>query len=580
MLRTGVLLSVFLFASTPLLAQQVTLPRYMTADEYALIPAYRQQLASQRSTDVPPNSSVRAAAEWEEVSHICLAWTGSVTGGFYNILGQIAENTALECTVLNVCTDTTQVKNYLSNQGIALTNMDFIEAPLNSIWMRDYGQWNVYTNDVDSLLLIDMIYNRPRFSDNVVPEAIADHLGFPHFRMESAPYDLVHTGGNFMVDGAGLGFSSELILEENFNGSFNTTDRDEFGVDTMCAEFLGLNDYAKMTVLPFDGINHIDMHMKLLNENTLLVGEYPVGVADGPQIEANIQHIISQYETFLESDFKVVRIPMPVDASGNYPDVGGDYRTYTNSIIINKTILVPTYEERYDTTALGIYRQLMPGYNVVGINCNAIIPLGGALHCITKEVMTADPLLISHQEKTFDEHRVINPFFARIQHRSGIASATLHYTTDRSQGYTTTPMTLFDADKNLWIGSFTPHLEDSVFYYFSATANSGKQQVRPMPAPQGYYRYELRGGVQVGIKESISDNINVYPNPATASFTIAIEEEKVVSVVVTNVLGQTVYKADMQKGRTTLDSADWPSGIYYLSFTNGNTESFKKLVVR
>jgi agmatine/peptidylarginine deiminase len=68
-----------------------------------------------------------------------------------------------------------------------------------------------------------------------------------------------------------------------------------------------------------------------------------------------------------------------------YPNNGGDYRTYTNSIIINKTVIVPTYETYYDTTALRIYREAMPGYNVVSINCNSIIPSLGAIHCITKK---------------------------------------------------------------------------------------------------------------------------------------------------------------------------------------------------
>ena len=47
----------------------------------------------------------------------------------------------------------------------------------------------------------------------------------------------------------------------------------------------------------YDGIHHIDMHMKLLDESTLLVSEYPTGVADGPQIEANLQYVLSNFTT-------------------------------------------------------------------------------------------------------------------------------------------------------------------------------------------------------------------------------------------------------------------------------------------
>jgi hypothetical protein len=30
------------------------------------------------------------------------------------------------------------------------------------------------------------------------------------------------------------------------------------------------------------------MHMRVIDEETIVIGEYPEGVSDGPQIEANI----------------------------------------------------------------------------------------------------------------------------------------------------------------------------------------------------------------------------------------------------------------------------------------------------
>ena len=42
----------------------------------------------------------------------------------------------------------------------------------------------------------------------------------------------------------------------------------------------------------------------------------------------------------------------------------------------------------------------MPGYNIVGIDCDGgnsnIIALSGAIHCITHSVGVEDPLMISH----------------------------------------------------------------------------------------------------------------------------------------------------------------------------------------
>ena len=72
-----------------------------------------------------------------------------------------------------------------------------------------------------------------------------------------------------------------------------------------------------MEELPFDAIHHIDMHMKLLNEETLLVAEYP-GISDGPQIEENLQYILDNFTTKYGTPFKVIRIPSPPSTSSAY----------------------------------------------------------------------------------------------------------------------------------------------------------------------------------------------------------------------------------------------------------------------
>jgi agmatine deiminase len=39
------------------------------------------------------------------------------------------------------------------------------------------------------------------------------------------------------------------------------------------------------------------------------------------------------------------------------------YRTYTNAVFVNNTIIFPTYREEYDTTAYRIWGEICPGYN-------------------------------------------------------------------------------------------------------------------------------------------------------------------------------------------------------------------------
>jgi hypothetical protein len=231
-------------------------------------------------------------AEWEEIQTLVITWT-SYTG----ILKQIVRAAKEECEVMIVCSNATTVQNYLLNSQYGgplddLDNITFLVAPFNSVWTRDFGPESIYANEVDSLHLLDWLYNRPRPLDDGLSDELGVAKNIAVYSTTQAPYDLVHTGGNFMADGFGTAFSSELVDEENGpNGEYNQTVRTSAGVDAMMQQFMGIapGRYVKMQRLLYDNINHIDMHMKLLDEETLLVGEFPAGLSDGPRIEQNVQ---------------------------------------------------------------------------------------------------------------------------------------------------------------------------------------------------------------------------------------------------------------------------------------------------
>src|SRR5690606_21273019 len=111
----------------------------------------------------------------------------------------------------------------------------------------------------------------------------------------------------------------------------------ETQLDDLFHQWMGIDTYVKMTVLPYDDIHHIDMHIKIIDDETLLVGEYPDGIADGPQIEANLQYVLDNFTTKFGTPYKVIRIPQPPSTGGLYPHNGSSYRTYANQTFVNKT---------------------------------------------------------------------------------------------------------------------------------------------------------------------------------------------------------------------------------------------------
>jgi agmatine deiminase len=528
----------------------------------------------------PPYVNLRTAAEWEEIQALTICWVS-----YTSILREIVRNAVNDAQVIIVCSDSTTVKNYLIAGSVPLTNVRYVIAPFNSIWIRDYGQNTVYGNNVDDLLMVDWHYNRPRPKDDTVPSRLSSYTGIPLYETSVAPYDLIHTGGNFMTDGFGTAFSSQLTDQENPTMT-------PAQIDTIMKQFMGINRYIRFPVLPYDGIHHIDMHMKLIDEQTLLVGKYPTGVSDGPQIEANLVYITSNFNSVYGTPYKVIRIPMPPDKYGDYPSAGGDYTTYTNAVFVNKTVILPTYYQQYDTTALRIWRESLPGYNVVGIDCDNssanIISLSGAIHCITQSIGVSNPLLISHQplENTCNTSLpyTVN---ASLQNVSGIASATIWWTTDTAIGFTNSvPMSLVSG--NNWTGDIPPQANGtSVFYYVEGVAVNGKTAVRPIVAPAGWWKFTVDCS-SASVSETRSFQFkNIYPNPASAITCIPVvsEKEQAITVVMKNILGQTLeilFSGKVSQGEKNvfLFADKYSAGTYLVEVKTQDGVYSQKVLIR
>ena len=531
----------------------------------------------------PQGATVRTAAEWEEIQAIVVTWRS-----YQATLAEIIRYAQEECKVIVHASNPAQAQSDLINTyGVPIgPNVIFRNQPSNSLWIRDYGANTVYLNDVDSLILVDWRYNRPsRVQDDTLPRSYARYLNLDLYQSINSPNRLVHTGGNFMSDGFGNGFSSELILEEN-------TDKTEAEIDNIMESFMGIGPYIKMPTLPYDGIHHIDMHMKLLDEETLLMGQYPQGVADGPQIEANLLYVLDNFTSAFGTPYKVKRIIQPPDDNNRYPNQNGDYRTYTNAIFVNKTVLLPIYEEQFDTTALRIWRESLPGYRIVGIDCNDIIAAGGAIHCITHSVGVNDPLWISHQALN-DTYDTENDYqvTARIQHRTGIANAKLYWTTDTTQAYNETELLVSDEANHLYTGFIPAQPGDTeVFYFVGAQAESGKSQVRPIVAPEGTWSFMvLDSGVVTSQGTKVLNSLfklQAFPNPTSGLVCVPVSSDLPIDINLevldmTGRVVETLFQGRIQSGerRFYIHTELWESGIYLIRATTTSGSVVQKLAV-
>lgn len=570
---------------------QSGLPIGFAAGEEATMPAYMaSRTANRAGITAAPGGDLRTMAEWEELQGLFVTWTS-----FPSIIAQIVKAARLETTVYIHCNDSNQVKSYLTGQNIPLAGLRYIQVDFNSIWMRDYGGNTVYRNDVDSMLLVDWIYNRPRPDDDAIPEYDAAAMGVPFYQTYAAPSDLVNTGGNWMVDGFGTAFASKLILDENIAGNpYNVSPKTESDINQVMADFMGIERYIKMETLPYDGIHHIDMHMKLLDEETLLISQYPNGVSDGPQIEANLLYVLDNFMSMYGTPYRIVRIPVPPSTGNQWPSNGGAYRTYTNSVFINKTLIFPSYREEYDSIAMRIYKENLPGFTIVPIDCDntgaSIIQQSGAIHCITHSGGVEDPLLIAHQ-RLRDTYQTTGFYTvdAYMNHRSGIVSASLFYRTDTNTAYQSVPMNLTNAAVHTWTGQIPAQAAGTrVWYYVEANSNSGKSQVRPITAPLGFWSFQVLDVNTAGIdlmEKAFQEP--AFPNPASAITCIPIQTNMDLQARlrlvdangrIVRVLFSGLIPAG-QANRYYTDVSDLAAGIYFIELhTQWGTQTQKLFV--
>jgi len=205
---------------------------------------------------------------------------------------------------------------------------------------------------------------------------------------------LYWTGGNFMTDGYGMGFSTELMVNEN--------NIDEDGFVNIVEEYLNIDNYHILDNPNEESIQHIDCLAKLVDPETIIIKQVPESSPEYECIEdfANSFH---ELNTFYGRAFNIHRIYCPEINAGSWET--NPVAAYTNSLILNNKVLVPQYGISEDQQALDTYQEAMPGYEVIGFDDTFSNPwyAEDALHCRTMGVFDPNMMHISHKSIRSEE---------------------------------------------------------------------------------------------------------------------------------------------------------------------------------
>ncbi len=83
------------------------------------------------------------------------------------------------------------------------------------------------------------------------------------------------------------------------------------------------------------------------------------------------------------SPLKIVTLPMPKKLMFDGVQLPA---SYANFLILNQTVLVPTFNDEQDRNALNILAGCFPDRKVIGINAIDFIWGFGTLHCLSQQI--------------------------------------------------------------------------------------------------------------------------------------------------------------------------------------------------
>ncbi len=196
------------------------------------------------------------------------------------------------------------------------------------------------------------------------------------------------TGGNFMTDGYGMGFSTKLMINEN-----NMTENQFLNI---VEDYLNMDIYHILDNPNEESIQHIDCLAKLVNPETIIIKQVS---ESSSEYECMEQFADSFYElnTFYGRPFEIYRLFCPEINGGSWET--NPVAAYTNSLILNGKVLVPQYGIPQDNQAIETYQMAMPGYEVIGFDDSFGNPwyAEDALHCRTMGVFNPNMVHISHK---------------------------------------------------------------------------------------------------------------------------------------------------------------------------------------
>ena len=281
-----------------------------------------------------------------------------------------------------------KARQILTKVGVDFNQIEFYCIPHNRGWMRDSGPMFVKNQAANETAVVKFKFNAwAKYDDweldNQVAVKFAKRENRKIFHVKYKGRDVVLEGGAIDVNGAGTILTTEeCLLDDKIqtrNPQFSRKDYEQvFAENLGAANTLWLNK----GIVGDDTHGHVDDFCRFVNQNTIVLAEEKNSDDANHRILEENRERLEDFKLENDSNPEIVRLPMPAPLIFNKQRLPA---SYANFYIADETVLVPTFNDENDRTALGILAELFPTRKICGIHAVDLVWGLGTLHCLTQQ---------------------------------------------------------------------------------------------------------------------------------------------------------------------------------------------------
>lgn len=360
-------------------------------------------MANQKAAPKQLNTlGYRMPAEWEPMSATWMVWPHNVTDWpgkfepipyvYAEIVRHLSRVGRVELIVNNAVHERRAISvlkfaNVLPERA---ANIRFHRWPTNRGWTRDSGP--IFVRDKSGELAI----LNWRFSawakykdwqkDNQIPQHIANLLELasiqPALAVDDGVHHVVLEGGSIDTDGRGTLLTTEECLLSKVQQRNPGMAREE--LEFVFGVFLGIRKviWLDRGIVGDDTHGHVDDIARFVAPRTVVAAWDPDPSDPNHKILRENFRRLERATDARGQKLNVIKLPMPSPVIIKGQRVPA---SYANFYIFNGVVLVPTFNDPRDRTALNILAEAMPRHSIVPIYCGDLIWGLGAIHCMTQQ---------------------------------------------------------------------------------------------------------------------------------------------------------------------------------------------------